>query len=123
MRIKKWSQFVNEGLKGKLQFLIGQPINLIKRLHTTKWNKESQTNDKITQDENVSGLIGQIGDYEGYDTPGFYLTDESGRKKGFVMYDEKNQEFIEGDSTFYYTYHPKTDKDERTLQLIIDNLS
>lgn len=104
--------------ESKLSFLQGKPISLIKTRHTVgKWNKENRQMDKIKTDEDFEGIIGQIGDYEGYYTPGFWVMNDNGKNKGFVLYDKKNDEFIEGDSTFYYTYKGKTEKDERLLNL------
>ncbi len=122
--IKRFNQVITESLKGKLGFLEGKPISLLRTLHTVdKWDEEKKNMSMETTVEEVNGFIGQIGDYEGYDTPGFWLMDERGRKKGFVMWDEKSKEFIDGDSTFKYTYQGKTDKDSRVLQLVLDNLS
>ena len=122
--IKRFNQVITESLKGKLGFLEGKPITLIKTLHTVdKWNEKDQAMGMKTTDEEVSGFIGQIGDYEGYDTPGFWLVDERGKNKGFVMWDHNTKEFIDGDSSYKYTYQGKTDKDNRILQLMLDNLS
>ena len=125
-KVKNFGQFLNESLKGKLSFLEGKPISLIKTLHTVgKWNDEKREMDKVTRDEEVSGIIGKIGDYEGggYDVPGFWVMDDNGKRKGFVMYDKKTGEFVEGNSRYHYTYQGKTEKDNRILQLFLDNLS
>jgi hypothetical protein len=114
----------NESLKGKLSFLEGKPISLIKTLHTVSgWNDENREMNKTKRDEDFEGFIGKIGDYDGYDTPGFWVMDNNGKKKGFVMYDKKTGNFIEGNSAYHYTYQGKTEKDKRTLQLVLDNLS
>jgi hypothetical protein len=39
------------------------------------------------------------------------------------MWDHNTKEFIDGDSSYKYTYQGKTDKDNRILQLMLDNLS
>jgi len=123
-RVKNWKQFLNESLKDKLSFLEGKPISLIKTLHTVgKWNDEKREMDKVTRDEVFDGVIGQIGDYEGYETPGFWVMDDNGKRKGFVMYDKKTGEFVEGNSMYHYIYQGKTEKDNRILQLFLDNLS
>lgn len=123
-KVKNWKQFLSESLKGKLSFLEEKPISLIKTLHTVgKWNDEKREMDKITKDEDFEGVIEQIGDYEGSETPGFWVMDDNGKRKGFVMYDEKTGEFVEGTSIFRYTYRGKTEKDNRILQLFLDNLS
>ena len=123
-KVKNWKQFLSESLKGKLSFLEEKPISSIKTLHTVgKWNDEKREMDKITKDEDFEGVIGQIGDCRGYETPGFWVMDDNGKEKGFVMYDEKTGEFVEGTSIFHDTYRGKTEKDNRILQLFLDNLS
>lgn len=81
--------------------------------------------DKITRDEEVSGIIGKIGDYEGsgYEVPGFWVMSNDNKKIGFVMYDKKSNNFVEGNSIYHYTYNGKTENDNRILQLVKDNLS
>lgn len=128
--IRDFSSFINEGLKGKLAFLEGKPISLVKTLTTVdKWNREEDRMDMKTTDEEVDGIIGEIGvgrlgvgDYEDHDTPGFWITDEQGKKKGFVMWDEGKGKFVEGESTFGYTYRGRTEEDDRILQLVKDNI-
>ena len=36
---------------------------------------------------------------------------------------KKTGEFVEGNSRYHYTYQGKTEKDNRILQLFLDNLS
>jgi len=48
--------------------------------------------------------------------------DKDNKKLGFIMYDAKRDEFIEGESTFDYTYTGKDSKDSIILQLMKDNL-
>ena len=122
-KVKNWKPLLNESLKDKLSFLEGKPISLIKTHHTTRWNDEKGDLDKITSDEDVDGIIGQIGNYNGYETPGFWIMDDNGKRKGFVMYDKKIDKFVEGDSIFHYTYQGKTEKDNRILQLFLNNSS
>lgn len=123
-RIKSWSEFLGESLKGKLSFLEGKPISLVRTLHTTgKWNEEKGSMDKVEREEDLDGIIGKIGEYEGENSPGFSVMDNGGKRKGFVMYDEKTGGFIEGDSTYHYTYRGKTEKDERILKSILNNIS
>jgi len=121
--INNFQKLLTENLEQKLTFLKGKPISLIKTLHTVgKWNDEKREMDKVTKDEDFDGIIGQIGSLEGYETPGFWVMDNNGNKKGFVMYDKKTGNFVEGDSMHHYTYQGKTEKDNRILQLILDNL-
>ncbi len=123
-RVKNWKQFLIESLNSKLSFLEGKHISLIKTLHTVgKWNDEKSEIDKEEKDEDFDGIIGQIGDYDGYETPGFWVMDNNGKRKGFVMYDKKTGEFVEGNSIYHYTYQGKTEKDNSILQLFLDNLS
>ena len=103
--INNFQKLLTENLEQKLTFLKGKPISLIKTLHTVgKWNDEKREMDKITKDEDFEGVIGQIGDYDGYETPGFWVMDDNGKRKGFVMYDKKTGEFVEGNSMYHYTY-------------------
>ena len=123
-RIKSWNDFLVESLKGKLSFLEGKPISLVRTLHTIgKWNEEKGSMDKVEKEEDIDGFIGKIGEYEGEASLGFSLMDAGGKRKGFVMYDEKTGGFIEGDSTYRYTYRGKTEKDERILKSIVDNIN
>ena len=123
-QIISYKDFLNESLEGKLSFLIGKPINLIKtQISVDKWNPDSSQMDKARTEEEVNGIIGDIGvDYDGMEFPGFVLLDSNGKRKGLVMYDSKKDEFIEGDSSFYYTYTGLTDLDNRTLDLVKNNV-
>jgi hypothetical protein len=79
--------------------------------------------DKVEEETEVSGIIGEIGvDEDGRVSPGFMLVDKDNKKLGFIMYDAKRDEFIEGESTFNYTYTGKDSKDSIILQLMKDNL-
>lgn len=118
-RMQVLAGLINESLKDELSDLEGKPISLVKTLHTAgKWNDEKREMDKVTKDEEFDGIIGQIGDYEGYDTPGFWVIDSNGKKKGFVMYDKKTDKFVEGNSIYHYTYQGKTEEDNKVLELI-----
>lgn len=123
-RIKSWTEFLGESLRGKLSFLEGKPISLVRTLHTTgKWNEEKGSMDQVEREEDLDGFIGKIGEYDGENSAGFSVMDNGGKRRGFVMYDEKTGGFIEGDSTYHYTYRGKTEKDERILQSILNNIS
>jgi hypothetical protein len=125
-KVKNFNQFINENIQEKLSFLSGKPINLIKTLHTIgKWNDEKKEMDKITRDEELIGVIGKIGDFEGsgYEVPGFWVMSNDNKKLGFVMYDKKSDKFVEGNSMYHYTYTGQSEKDNRMLQLFKDNLS
>lgn len=122
--------FLNEQMENTSS-LERSPISLIKTSRTAKYNRETGTNDFITKDYEVSGFITEIGLLEptspefnmGYEQPiipGFWLVDENGRKKEMVMYDEKRKRFIDGNSTFHYTYTGATEQDNQLLNQILD---
>lgn len=84
--------------------LVGKTINLIKTLYTIgKWNPQKREMDKVTQDEKISGKIGDS-KYEGGYLPGFQLLDNSGKIIGYVMYDKKTDKFVEGYTIYHYVY-------------------
>jgi len=125
-KVKNFNKPINENLQEKLSFLSGKPINLIRTLHTIgKWNDEKKEMDKITRDEELTGVIDKIGDFgeSGYEVPGFWVMSNDNKKLGFVMYDKKSDKFVEGNSMYHYTYTGQTEKDNRMLQLFKDNLS
>ena len=123
-QITSYKDFLNERLEGKLSFIKGKPINLIKtKISVGKWNPSTGQMDKTRTEEEIDGIIGDIGvDYDGIEFPGFILLDSGGKRRGLVMYDAKKDEFIEGESSFYYTYTGKTDADNRTLELVKNNM-
>ena len=95
--------------------LKGRTINLIKTLHTTdKYNREKGEMNKVTKDEKISGKIGDS-KYEGDPLQGFQLLNDGGKIIGYVMYDEKKDEFVEGGSTFHYVYKGQTSSDQNLL--------
>jgi hypothetical protein len=89
------------------QSLKGKTINLIRTLGT--------------KEENLTGEIGVIDNYEDMDdrkddVSGFWLMNPSnGKKMGYVMWDEKRKKFIEGDSTWDYNYKGKSSADQAML--------
>ena len=100
--------------QGKLSFLIGSPISLIRILHTTgQYNKETGTMDKVQRKEEIIGTIKGIDTSEG--VPMLKIVNEEGQVIASVMY-HKN-EFIEGESSWYYVFEPATPKDSRILEL------
>lgn len=124
VHVKRFSDFLNESLESKLAFIKGKPIDLIRtRITLGNWNQARQAMDSAKTEETVSGIIGDIGvDYDGYEFPGFTLLNTRGEKIGLVMYDTKKDEFIDGDSSFYYIYTGKNELDNRTLDLIKNNV-
>jgi hypothetical protein len=123
-KIKRFPTFINENLRDNLVSLQGTPIDLIKTLKTTgSWNSEKNDMERVEKKTEVSGIIGEIEvDMDGRVSPGFMLVDRDNKKLGFIMYDAKRDEFIEGESTFDYTYTGKDHKDNIILQLMKDNL-
>lgn len=120
-------EFLNEQMGNVPSNLQDSPISLIKTLKTSKYNRETNTNDFITKDYEVNGFISEIGlepefsmGYKQSPIPGFWLVDENGRKKEMVMYDEKRKIFIDGNSNFHYTYTGATEKDNQLLNKILD---
>jgi hypothetical protein len=121
---ERWSPPLRESLGSTLRFIKGKPISLIKTLHTVgKWNDSKGEMDRVTKSEDINGFIGSIGTYEGdSEVPGFWIVDVNGDKMGYLMYNQKNDEFIEGHSMYHYTYEGKSEKDKRILQLVKDNV-
>ena len=58
-----------------------------------------------------------------YELPGFWVKGKDGKIKACVMYDKNKDEFVEGFSSFHYTYKGQTEKDDRILELVKNNLS
>lgn len=123
--IQNFSKF-NESLKTKLSFLEGKPISLIRTSRKLEWDSKANKMEEITKEDEINGFIGEIGPLEtmSWETPGFWVVDENGKKKALVMYGKTLgiEGFIDGDSSSY-SYKGKTDKDERILKLVLDNLS
>jgi len=120
-RLKGWTSFIKESFG---ENLIGRPISLIRTLHTIgKWDETSRGMEKVTKDEKVMGFIGPMGEYDGYETSGFWLMDDMGKKKGYILYDKKTGEFVDGESTYHYTYTGETQEDISLLGLIKDMFS
>jgi len=95
--------------------LVGKTINLIKTWHTTdKYNPEKGEMNKVTKDEKISGIIGDS-KYEGDPLQGFQLLNDNGKIIGYVMYDEKKDEFVEGSSIYHYVYTGASAKDTAML--------
>ncbi len=123
-KIKNLKQVLNESLEDRLSFLLGKSINLIKTHHTVgKWDDEKMEMEKITSDKRIAGFIDSIGKYMGHEIPGFSVVDDNGNKIAMLIYDEKIDSFVEGNTTYHFVYKGDTDKDERILQLVKDNLS
>jgi hypothetical protein len=123
--IQNFSKF-NESLKTKLSFLEGKPISLIRTSRKLEWDSKANKMEEITKEDEINGFIGEIGPLEtmSWEVPGFWVVDENGKKKALVMYGKTLgiEGFIDGDSSSY-SYKGKTDKDERILKLVLDNLS
>lgn len=101
--------------ESKLDFIIGKDISLIKRLHTTRYNPESGTLEKVKKDEEIYGEITNIKSDDSYSVPVLIVKYPKGT--AHIMFDKSKNRFIEGDSTFLYEYLPISPKDERILNL------
>jgi hypothetical protein len=101
----------------KLDELVGKPISLIRTKHTRKYNPQIGDNEAVTEDEQINGVIGKIGDFEGI--KGLTIMNGQGGKIAFLMYDKKSGEFIEGDSTWKYTYKGADEQSDRILKFIL----
>jgi hypothetical protein len=102
--------------------LKGKTINLIRSWHTTdKYNPEKGEMNKVTKDENLTGEIGTIDDFDetgkkDHGLSGFWLMNPSnGKKMGYVMWDDRTKEFVEGNSSWHYTYKGKSSSDQAML--------
>lgn len=105
-------------LQDKLNELVGAEINLIKTLHTTgNYNPETGEMDKVKKDTPVNGVIGEIVNEPGVN--GLKVMNPQGGKIAFLMYDKRTNEFVEGDSSFKFTYKGADEKSERILQFIL----
>jgi hypothetical protein len=88
--------------------LKGKTINLIKKFGSQ-------------EEEDKKGVIGTIDDFDetGKKDPGlsgFWLLNPSnGKKMGYVMWDKKRKEFVEGNSSWHYTYKGKSSADQAML--------
>jgi hypothetical protein len=107
----------------KLSFLIGKPINLIKILHTTgKYDPISGQMSKVKREEKISARIKGFDDEGGYSVPCMTISRlDSNNTIGRIMWDKKSNEFVEGDSSFHYTYEPESEVDMRNLELFKNN--
>ena len=102
----------------KLNELIGKPISLIRTLHTRgKYNPETGEMNKVTEDKQIDGVIGEIVDERA--AKGLKVMNSQGGKIAFLMYDKHYGSFIEGDSTFHVTYKGADETSERILQFIL----
>jgi hypothetical protein len=105
--------------EGKLDFILGKPISLIKRLHTTKYNPNTDSLEKVTKDEMIDGEIVKIIDDDPFSVP--VLVVKSPNQTSRIMYEKNKDRFIDGESSYLYQYIPQTPKDERTLTLFKNN--
>jgi len=110
---------INEAatVQDKLDELVGKPISLIRTKHTRKYNPQIGDNEAVTEDQTINGVIGKIGDFEGI--KGLTIMNEQGGKIAFLMYDKKSGEFVEGDSSWKYTYKGADEQSDRILKFIL----
>jgi len=103
----------------KLSFLVGKPISLTKTLHTTEnYDSETGTMSKVQRDEVVNGIIKGFGDEGGFSVPYMVISTTDGNKiLGHVIWDKKEKEFVEGNSSYHYVYTPQDEKSASNLEL------
>ncbi len=104
-------------VQDKLDELVGKPISLIRTKHTRKYNPQIGDSEAVTEDQQINGVIGKIGDFEGI--KGLTVMNGQGGKIAFLMYDKKSGEFVEGDSTWKYTYKGADEQSDRILKFIL----
>jgi hypothetical protein len=104
-------------LQDKLDELVGKPISLIRTKHTRKYNPQIGDSEAVTEDQTIDGVIGKIGDFEGI--KGLTIMNGQGGKIAFLMYDKKSGEFVEGDSSWKYTYKGADEQSDRILKFIL----
>jgi len=103
---------------GKLGFLIGKPINLIRTLYTQgKYDAEKGEMAQIQRQEEISGPIKSIDASNG--VPMLVVANSRGSNAASVMW--RKTEFVEGWSSFHYVYTGATPKDTRILELFKAN--
>jgi hypothetical protein len=105
--------------ESKLNFIIGKPISLIKRLHTSKYNPESGKLEKIRKDVEISGEIVKIKNDDPFSVPEMVV--KCPDTVCNIMFEESKNRFIEGESSFSYEYIPVSDRDSRILNLFKNN--
>jgi hypothetical protein len=102
-------------MEGRLDFIVGKPISLIKRFHTTKYNAETGKLEKVTKDNEIEGEITKIKSDDLTSVPTLVIKHNDGT--AHVMYEKSKDRFVEGQSSFSYEYIPMSSKDERILNL------
>ena len=99
---------------GKLGFLIGQQINLIRTLHTQgKYDAAKGEMTQVQRQEEISGPIKSIDASHGI--PMLVVANARGSNAASIMW--RKNEFVEGWSSFHYVYTGATPKDTRILEL------
>jgi hypothetical protein len=105
--------------ESKLNFIIGKPISLIKRLHTSKYNPESGKLEKIRKDVEISGEVVAIKSDDPFSTPEMIV--KCPDTVCNIMFEEGKNRFIEGESNFLYEYIPISERDSIILNLFKNN--
>jgi hypothetical protein len=105
--------------ESKLNFIIGKPISLIKRLHTSKYNPKSGKLEKIRKDVEISGEVVEIKSDDPFSVPEMVV--KCPDTVCNIMFEESKNRFIEGESSFSYEYIPVSDRDSRILNLFKNN--
>jgi len=125
-RVRNFKNTLTENIKEKLSFLEGKPISLVRtRKSMGKYNPEKGEMDEIIDITEIDGYISNIGvDPDGRNANGFTVVNDEGKNLCYVFYDKygNQNQFIDGDYGSIFTYTGKSKKDDRILQLIVDNL-
>jgi hypothetical protein len=110
------------------EYDLKKPDNIYASGNDSKDPKESLKGKTInlvrtfgSKEEDMKGEIGTIDDFDengkkDNGISGFWLMNPSnGKKMGYVMWDEKAKEFVEGGSSWSYTYKGKSSADQAML--------
>jgi hypothetical protein len=108
--------------EGKMDFMIGKPIELKKILHTTgKYNPATNAMDSIKRESIVKGVISQFTEEKISRMVVDYKTEQGSSNKLSIMYDKGKNEFVDADTSYHISIEGLTPKDQRTLELFKTN--
>jgi hypothetical protein len=108
--------------EGKMDFMIGKPIELKKILHTTgKYNPATNAMDSIKRESIVKGVISQFTEEKISRMVVDYKTEQGSSNKLSIMYNKGKNEFVDADTSYHISIEGLTPKDQRTLELFKTN--
>ena len=108
--------------EGKMDFMVGKPIELKKILHTTgKYNSTTNAMDPIKRESIIKGIITQFTDEKISRMVVDYKTEQGSNGKLFVMYNKGKNEFVDADTSYHVSIEGLTPKDQRVLDLFKTN--